>query len=53
MLNEQIPSDDELADHDFDIISQTGCDYDDNGKGLQLDVDKIIGSTQEEVQMWE
>ena len=54
LLNEQIPSDDdELADHDFDIISQTGCDYDDNGKGLQLDVDKIIGSTQEEVQMWE
>jgi len=50
LLNEQIPSeDDELADHDFDIISQTGCDYDDNGKGLQLDVDKIIGSTQEEI----
>ena len=50
LLNEQIPADDdEKADHDFDIISQTGCDYDDNGKGLQLDVDKIIGSTQEEV----
>jgi len=51
LLNEQIPSDDgdELADHDFDIVSQTGCDYDDNGKGLQLDVEKILGSGTEEV----
>ena len=49
LLNEQIPDDDEPADHDFDVISQTGCDYEDNSKGLQLDVDKIIGSTQEEV----
>ena len=49
LLNEQIPDDDEPADHDFDVISQSGCDYEENGKGLQLDVDKIIGSTQEEV----
>jgi len=51
LLNEQIPSDDgdELADHDFDIVSQTGCDYEDNGKGLQLDVEKILGSGTEEV----
>merc|ERR1711963_44117 len=51
LLNEQIPTDDgdELPDHDFDIISHNGCDYEDNGKGLQLDVDKIIGNTQEEI----
>ena len=53
LLNEQIPTDDgdELPDHDFDIISHNGCDYEDNGKGLQLDVDKIIGNTQEEVKI--
>ena len=51
LLNEQIPSDDgdELADHDFDNVSQTGCNYEDNGKGLQLDVEKILGSGTEEV----
>ena len=51
LLNEQIPSDDgdELADHDFDDVSQTGCNYEDNGKGLQLDVEKILGSGTEEV----
>ena len=32
LLNEQVPNHDV---HDFNIISQTGCDYDDNGKGLQ------------------
>ena len=26
-------------------MSHTGCDYDDNGKGLQLDVEKIIGAS--------
>ena len=52
LLNEQIPDDDERADHDFDVISQSGCDYEENGKGLQLDVDKIIGSTQEEVYIY-
>ena len=52
LLNEQIPDDDEPADHDFDVISQSGCDYEENGKGLQLDVDKIIGSTQEEVYIY-
>jgi len=51
LLNEQIPSDDgdELADHDFDNVSHTGCNYEDNGKGLQLDVEKILGSGTEEV----
>merc|ERR1711956_79480 len=50
LLNKEIPSDDgELADHDFDDVSQTGCDYADNGKGLQLDVEKILGSGTEEV----
>lgn len=51
LLNEQIPADDgdELADHDFDVVSHTGCDYEDNGKGLQLDVEKILGATNQEV----
>ena len=50
MLNEQIPGDDdELPDHDFDIVQHTGCDYEDNGKGLQLDVEKILGTSQREV----
>merc|ERR1719373_309385 len=50
LLNKQIPADGgDLADHDFDIISHTGCDYEDNGKGLQLDVEKIPGSGTEEI----
>jgi len=50
LLNKEIGSDDgELPDHDFDDISHTGCDYADNGKGLQLDVEKILGSGTEEV----
>ena len=51
LLNEQIPSSDgeELADHDFDVISHTGCDYAENGKGLQLDVEKILGASTDEV----
>jgi len=49
LLNKQIPADGgDLADHDFDIISHTGCDYEDNGKGLQLDVEKILGAGTEE-----
>jgi len=49
LLNEQIPGDDdELPDHDFDIVQHTGCDYEDNGKGLQLDVEKILGTSQRE-----
>jgi len=50
LLNEQIPASDgdELADHDFDVISHTGCDYADNGKGLQLDVEKIVGASTDE-----
>ena len=52
LLNEQIPTSagDELADHDFDVVSHTeSCDYDDTGKGLQLDVEKILGASQDEV----
>ena len=53
MLNAQIPSDDdELADHDFDIVSQNGCDYEDNGKGLQIDVEKILGAGTDEVSVY-
>jgi len=51
LLNEQIPTSDgdELADHDFDVVSHTeSCDYDDTGKGLQLDVEKILGASQDE-----
>merc|ERR1712048_697121 len=50
LLNEQIPGDDdELPDHDFDVVTHTGCDYEDNGKGLQLDVEKILGTSQKEI----
>merc|ERR1719464_2002705 len=51
LLNEQIPGDDdELPDHDFDVVTHTGCDYEDNGKGLQLDVEKILGTSQKEIE---
>ena len=30
-------------------MTHTGCDYEDNGKGLQLDVEKILGTSQKEV----
>ena len=51
LLNEQVPDDDdEKADHDFDLIKHDSkCDYSDSEKGIQIDVDKIIGSTQGEV----
>jgi hypothetical protein len=51
LLNKQIPEDDgEKADHDFDLIRHDkNCDYSDSEKGIQIDVDKIIGSTQGEV----
>jgi hypothetical protein len=51
LLNKQIPDDDgEKADHDFDLIRHDkNCDYSDSEKGIQIDVDKIIGSTQGEV----
>jgi len=44
MLNAQVPIDDgELADHDFDVVRHDGCNYKDDGKGLQIDVEKIVG----------
>ncbi len=54
MLNKQIPADDdEKADHDFDFIKHDkSCDYSDSEKGIQINVDKIIGSTQGEVILW-
>ena len=54
LLNKQIPDDDgEKADHDFDLIRHDkNCDYSDSEKGIQIDVDKIIGSTQGEVPVW-
>ena len=32
---------------DYGFLSR--CDYEDNGKGLQIDVDKILDSTKDEV----
>ena len=49
-MNKQIkPDDGEKADHDFDIVMHSDCEYEDNGKGLQLDVEKILGAGTEEV----
>ena len=51
LLNAKVidSSESEPVDHDFDVISHHNCDYNDNGKGLQIDVDKILGGTKEEV----
>ena len=44
LLNAQIPDDDgEKADHDFDVVTHNFCNYKDDGKGLQIDVEKIVG----------
>jgi len=40
MINDQIESD---ASHDFDVISHESCSYDDPGKGLQVDVEQVVG----------
>jgi len=52
VLNNQVgrnDPDEDQPDHDFDIIRHDRCDYEDNGKGLQIDVDKILDSTKDEV----
>lgn len=51
LLNSKVPATggEEPVDHDFDVVSHHNCDYNDNGKGLQIDVDKIIGGSKEEV----
>ena len=41
MINEQI---EDNASHDFDVISHESCSYDDPGKGLQVDVEKVVSS---------
>jgi len=44
LLNSQVKMDDgELADHDFDVVRHENCNYNDDGKGLQIDVERIIG----------
>jgi len=44
LLNAQVPMDDgQLADHDFDVVRHEFCNYNDDGKGLQIDVEKIVG----------
>ena len=35
--------DEEKADHDFDVVTHVDCNYKDDGRGLQIDVEKIIG----------
>ena len=40
LVNQQIESN---ASHDFDVVSQEGCSYDEPGKGLQVDVEKVVG----------
>ena len=40
LINDQIESD---ASHDFDVISHESCSYDDPGKGLQVDVEQVVG----------
>ena len=53
LLNAQVPIDDgELADHDFDVVRHDGCNYKDDGKGLQIDVEKIVGDATDGVSKW-
>lgn len=42
ILNSQSPDDDEEASHDFDKISHSGCTYVDDGKGVHIDVEKVL-----------
>ena len=52
LLNSQVKMDDgELADHDFDVVRHTDCNYEDNGKGLQIDVEKIVGDATDGVSL--
>lgn len=41
LINEKIESN---ASHDFDVISHETCSYNSPGKGLQVDVEKVVGS---------
>ena len=53
LLNAQIPDDDgEKADHDFDVVTHNFCNYKDDGKGLQIDVEKIVGDAADGVSIW-
>merc|ERR1711976_564375 len=50
MLNEMIPTKSGAQpDHDFDKVSHYDCEYEDDTKGLQIDVDKILKSTRDEI----
>jgi len=53
LLNREVgadPSDSQQPDHDFDVITHDArCNYQDNGKGLNIDVDKILKSTKDEI----
>ena len=53
LLNAQIPEDDgEKADHDFDVVTHNFCNYKDDGKGLQIDVEKIVGDAADGVSIF-
>ena len=53
ILNAQIPEDDgEKADHDFDVVTHNFCNYKDDGKGLQIDVEKIVGDAADGVSIF-
>merc|ERR1712018_881024 len=44
LLNSQVKMDDgELADHDFDNVRHDNCNYNDDEKGLQIDIERIVG----------
>jgi len=44
LLNSQVKMDDGvLADHDFDVVRHENCNYNDDGKGLQIDIERIVG----------
>ena len=52
-MNAQIPEDDgEKADHDFDVVTHNFCNYKDDGKGLQIDVEKIVGDAADGVSIF-
>lgn len=50
LLNNMIgEGEDPPPSHDFDIISHNNCNYKDDGKGINIDVDKILKSAKDEV----
>ncbi|TRY76510.1 hypothetical protein TCAL_11401 [Tigriopus californicus] len=46
----EVSGESELPDHDFDLVDHSNCDYSDREKGLQIDVDKILGLAGDEIE---